>query len=172
MLTDALLDGIEVRLGEDYFSCRTEWDNVAERILFTGCIDEFFDFRFGRLEYRSLRFEHEHLDVEDFQGNAVVNYTGREVPYTRVIEHKHFEFGTQPTTVVTYEYPDTFSPGKEPYYPVNDRRNTGILLRYQELAARQDKVLFGGRLGQYVYADMDDTVAAALALCRQELRNS
>ena len=172
VLTDALLDGIEVRLGEDYFSCRTEWDNVAERILFTGCIDEFFDFRFGRLEYRSLRFEHEHLDVEDFQGNAVVNYTGREVPYTRVIEHKHFEFGTQPTTVVTYEYPDTFSPGKEPYYPVNDRRNTGILLRYQELAARQDKVLFGGRLGQYVYADMDDTVAAALALCRQELRNS
>ena len=172
VLTDALLDGIEVRLGEDYFSCRTEWDNVAERILFTGCIDEFFDFRFGRLEYRSLRFEHEHLDVEDFQGNAVVNYTGREVPYTRVIEHKHFEFGTQPTTVVTYEYPDTFSPGKEPYYPVNDRRNTGILLCYQELAARQDKVLFGGRLGQYVYADMDDTVAAALALCRQELRNS
>ena len=172
VLTDALLDGIEVRLGEDYFSCRTEWDNVAERILFTGCIDEFFDFRFGRLEYRSLRFEHEHLDVEDFQGNAVVNYTGREVPYTRVIEHRPFEVGTQRTTVVRYEYPDTFSPGKEPYYPVNDRRNTGILLRYQELAARQDKVLFGGRLGQYVYADMDDTVAAALALCRQELRNS
>ena len=168
VLTDALLDGVEVRLGEDYFARRAEWDAAAVRILFTGRIDEFFNFRFGRLEYRSLRFEHKRLDMEDFQGNAVVNYTGREVPYTRVIEHKHFEYGTQPTTVITYEYPDTFLPGKEPYYPVNDSHNNAVLRQYQELAGGQEKVLFGGRLGQYVYADMDDTVAAALALCKRE----
>ena len=168
VLIDNLLKGVEVRLATDYFADRAAWDRMAERILFTGCIDEFFDFRFGRLEYRSLRFEHQHLDLEDFQGNAVVNYTERDVPYTRVIEHKHFEFGTQPTTVVTYEYPDAFMAGKEPYYPVNDRRNMALLARYRELAGLQDRVLFGGRLGQYVYADMDDTVAAALALCAQQ----
>ena len=168
VLIDNLLKGVEVRLATDYFADRAAWDRMAERILFTGCIDEFFDFRFGRLEYRSLRFEHQHLDLEDFQGNAVVNYTERDVPYTRVIEHKHFEFGTQPTTVVTYEYPDAFMAGKEPYYPVNDRRNMALLARYPELAGLQDRVLFGGRLGQYVYANMDDTVAAALALCAQQ----
>lgn len=168
VLIDNLLKGVEVRLATDYFADRAAWDRMAERILFTGCIDEFFDFCFGRLEYRSLRFEHQHLDLEDFQGNAVVNYTERDVPYTRVIEHKHFEFGTQPTTVVTYEYPDAFMAGKEPYYPVNDRRNMALLARYRELAGLQDRVLFGGRLGQYVYADMDDTVAAALALCAQQ----
>ena len=169
VLVDALLEGIEVRLDADYFKNREAWDAMANKVFFTGCIDEFFGYRCGRLEYRSLRFEHRRLDVEDFQGNAVVNYTAGDVPYTRVIEHKHFEYGTQPTTVVTYEYPDTFAPGKEPYYPVNDSRNSEMYAQYRELAARQDKVLFGGRLAQYTYADMDDTVAAALELARKEL---
>lgn len=169
-LTDALLEGTEVRLDTNYFERRAELDALARRILFTGCIDEFFDYRCGRLDYRSLRFEHKRLDMEDFQGNAVVNYTEREVPYTRVIEHKHFEYGTQPTTVVTYEYPDEFEPGKEPYYPINDRKNTEMVGRYKELAAGRSDVLFGGRLAQYAYADMDDTVAAALALCKKTFK--
>lgn len=170
VLTDALLEGVEVRLDTDYFMQREALDALADKVLFTGCIDEFFGYSCGRLEYRSLRFDHRHLtDVENFQGNAVVNYTSADVPYTRVIEHKHFEYGTQPTTVVTYEYPDAFAPGKEPYYPVNDARNSALYRQYQELAARQDKVLFGGRLGQYTYADMDDTVAAALSLARRLL---
>lgn len=169
VLIDALLEGTEVRLGADYFAQREEWDALADKILFTGCIDEFFDYRCGRLEYRSLRFEHRLLETEDFQGNAVVNYTERSVPYTRVIEHKHFEYGTQPVTVVTYEYPDAFGTGKEPYYPVNDARNSDIFARYKALAGQRTDVLFGGRLAQYTYADMDDTVAAALELCRREL---
>ncbi len=169
VLTDALLDGVEVRLNTNYFEQREYWDSIAEKILFTGCIDEFFDYRCGRLEYRSLRFEHKRLDVEDFQGNAVVNYTARDIPYTRIIEHKHFEFGTQPSTVVTYEYPDTFTPGKEPYYPVNDARNSAIYAEYRHLAEQQENVLFGGRLAQYTYADMDDTIAAALAMSKQQL---
>lgn len=169
VLADALLEGIEVRLGTDYFGQREKWDAMADKILFTGCIDEFFDYRCGRLEYRSLRFEHQCLETDNFQGNAVINYTGRNVPYTRVIEHKHFEFGTQPATVVTYEYPDTFAPGKEPYYPVNDARNSAIFKQYKALAGQRPDVLFGGRLAQYTYADMDDTVAAALELCRREL---
>ena len=170
VLTDALLEGVEVRLDTDYFMQREALDALADKVLATGCIDEFFGYSCGRLEYRSLRFDHRHLtDVENFQGNAVVNYTSADVPYTRVIEHKHFEYGTQPTTVVTYEYPDAFAPGKEPYYPVNDARNSALYRQYQELAARQDKVLFGGRLGQYTYADMDDTVAAALDLARRQL---
>ncbi len=170
VLTDALLEGVEVRLDTDYFAHREELDASARKILFTGCIDEFFGYQCGRLEYRSLRFDHQHLtDVDNFQGNAVVNYTAGDIPYTRVIEHKHFEFGTQPTTVVTYEYPDAFAPGKEPYYPVNDARNSALYGQYRELAARQDKVIFGGRLGMYTYADMDDTVAAALEMARREL---
>lgn len=167
VLIDNLLSGTEVRLGINYADHREELDALADRILYTGCIDEFFDYQCGRLEYRSLRFEHKHLDMEDFQGNAVVNYTEREVPYTRIIEHKHFEYGTQPTTVITYEYPDEFKPGKEPYYPVNDQRNTEMFNSYKQLAAERKDVLFGGRLAQYVYADMDDTVAAALALCKE-----
>lgn len=166
-LIDALLEGTEVRLNTNYFENRKEWDEMADNLLFTGCIDEFFDFRCGHLEYRSLHFEHHSLPTEDFQGNAVVNYTEREVPYTRIIEHKHFEFGTQPTTVITYEYPETYGPGKEPYYPVNDEHNNRILLQYKELAAQRKNVLFGGRLAQYTYADMDDTIAAALDLCKQ-----
>lgn len=167
-LIDALLEGIEVRTGIDYAQQRTELEQVAEYTLYTGCIDEYFDYSLGHLEYRSLRFEHKRLDdTEDFQGNAVVNYCEREVPYTRLIEHKHFEYGTQPFTVITYEYPDTFEPGKEPYYPVNDDRNTRLYQQYQALAQQQDNVLFGGRLAQYTYADMDDTVAAALKLWRK-----
>ena len=168
-LIEGLLEGIEVRLETDYFSNRKEFDSCTEKILFTGCIDEFFNYQCGELEYRSLKFEHKHLDIEDYQGNAVVNYTEREIPYTRVIEHKHFEFGTQPTTVITYEYPDNYEKGKEPYYPVNDERNTEIVNRYRELAKQYPNVIFGGRLGLYTYADMDDTVAAALDLCKKEL---
>ena len=166
-LIDALLEGTEVRLGIDFFEHREELEALADRVLFTGCIDEYFNYTCGHLEYRSLRFEHKRLDLSNFQGNAVVNYTEREVPYTRIIEHKHFEFGTQPTTIVTYEYPDRFEPGKEPYYPVNDEKNSAIYQAYKALAEKDKRVLFGGRLAQYMYADMDDTVAAALDLCNQ-----
>lgn len=166
-LTDALLEGIEVRTSTNYFEQRQELDRMAGKILYTGCIDEYFDYCFGRLEYRSLRFEHKRPDnTDNYQGNAVVNYCEREVPCTRLIEHKHFEYGTQPFTVITYEYPDSFEPGKEPYYPINDERNMRIFGQYQALARQQSRVLFGGRLAQYTYADMDDTVAAALALWR------
>lgn len=168
-LTDALLNGIEVRTGCDYLADRAQLDALADRILFTGCIDAFYDFKHGHLDYRSLRFEHKVMECPDFQGNAVVNYTERSVPYTRVIEHKHFNFGTQPHTVVTYEYPDDFEPGKEPYYPVNDQRNAEVYGRYRDMAAGEQRVLFGGRLAGYTYADMDDTIAAALALARREL---
>jgi len=167
-LTDALLEGIEVKLDTNYFDNRSYFDGLADKVLFTGCIDEYFDYRFGRLEYRSLRFENERMEMEDFQGNAVINYTEREVPFTRVIEHKHFEYGKQPVTVVTREYPDTFSPGKEPYYPVNDKTNSDLYIKYAALAATASDVLFGGRLAQYAYFDMDDTVDAALKLADQE----
>lgn len=167
-LVQALLNGVEVRLGVDYFSERSFWDQQAEKILFTGCIDEFFAFRFGRLDYRSLRFEHKELSIDNYQGNAVINYTEADVPYTRIIEHKHFEYGTQPHTVITFEYPDTFQPGKEPYYPINDASNSAKFAQYQALAAQQSRVLFGGRLGQYVYADMDDTIYSALHLAERE----
>lgn len=163
-----MLDGIEVRLDTNYFDSRDELDALADKTLFTGCMDQFFDFQCGYLEYRSLRFDTKVLDMEDFQGNAVVNYTGCDVPYTRVIEHKHFEYGRQPSTVITYEYPDDFAQGKEPYYPLNDPLNMEMVKRYKELAARRKNVLFGGRLGQYAYFDMDDTVAAALSLWREQ----
>ena len=143
VLIDALLEGIDVRPGTNYFEHREVLIALADIVLFTGCIYEYFDFCCGRLEYRSLRFDHQLLDTEDFQGNAVVNYTEREVPYTRIIEHKHFEYGTQPVTVITYEYPDDFQPGKEPYYPVNDKRNTEIYQKYKELAELLPNVLFG-----------------------------
>lgn len=164
-LIDALLHGIEIRTGIDYINHRKELDALAEKTLYTGCIDQYFDYACGRLEYRSLHFEHKHLTgVKNFQGNAVVNYTDSETPYTRVIEHKHFEFGQQPSTVITYEYPDDFEVGKEPYYPINDETNTRIFNAYQELAQKHEHILFGGRLAQYTYADMDDTIVAALEL--------
>ena len=171
VLIEKLLEGIEVRLGVDYFKERSFWDGIANKILFTGCIDEFFDYQCGQLEYRSLRFEQKMLEIDDFQGNAVVNYTEREIPYTRIIEHKHFEFGKQPVTVITYEYPDNFELGKEPYYPINDKRNMDMVKRYQDLAQQKKNVLFGGRLAQYTYADMDDTVEAALNLVKKEFVN-
>lgn len=166
VLIERLLEGIEVRLNTNFFECRSDLEAMADKVLFTGCIDEYFDYKYGRLEYRSLRFEHRIFDTPDFQGNAVINYTEREIPYTRVIEHKHFEFGTQPKTVVTYEYPDNYEPGKEPYYPVNDERNMELLKKYTDEACLLKNVYFGGRLGLYRYADMDDTVEAALALWR------
>lgn len=169
VLIDRLLEGIEIRTGIDYLKHRDELDNLADRILYTGCIDEYFNYAYGHLEYRSLHFEHKHLkDTYNFQGNAVVNYTDSETPFTRVIEHKHFEFGQQSSTVVTYEYPDNFETGKEPYYPVNDPTNMQIFNKYQLLAEQLGNVLFGGRLAQYTYADMDDTIAAALALWEKE----
>lgn len=169
-LTSGLLEGTEVRLDTNYFDFRRELDNLAEKTLFTGCIDEFFDYRFGRLGYRSLRFEQELLNCTDYQGNAVVNYNEREVPYTRIIEHKHFEFGEQPSTVITREYPADFTGKNEPYYPVNNNVNMNLLARYKELAAGTPGVLFGGRLAQYAYFDMDDTVEAALSLSHRELK--
>lgn len=171
VLIDSLLEGIDVRLNVDYFAHRNEFEGIADKTLFTGCIDEYYDYCFGHLEYRSLRFEHHRLDTDNFQGNAVINYCEREVPYTRIIEHKHFEYGTQPTTVVTFEYPDSFELGKEPYYPVNDEKNTKLYRRYQELSTQENNLLFGGRLGKYAYLDMDDTVEAALNLVEKEIES-
>ena len=169
-LTEKLLGHTEVRTNCNFFEHKSELAGIARKTLYTGCIDEYFDYQYGHLEYRSLRFEHKRLDdTDNFQGNAVVNYCEREVPYTRLIEHKHFEFDTQPFTCITYEYPDSFSIGKEPYYPVNDERNNALYQRYRELAMQQSDVLFGGRLAQYTYADMDDTVLAALQLWDKEL---
>ena len=171
-LIDALLEGVEVRTNMNYFECRNELANIAKQTIYTGCIDEYFDYRFGHLEYRSLRFEHKRLDdTDNYQGNAVVNYCEREIPYTRLIEHKHFEYGTQPFTIITYEYPDSFKPGKEPYYPINDERNTHLYQQYKSLAQQQSNVLFGGRLAQYTYADMDDTIIASLNLWEKSKEN-
>lgn len=161
-LVDGLLEGIEVRLNEDYFNQREEWNALAEHVVFTGKIDQYYNYRFGYLEYRSLRFDHEVHDVENYQGNAVVNYTEREVPYTRIIEHKHFEFGTQPKTVITKEYPLDWTPEREPYYPINDAKNTGIFKQYEALADAEENVIFGGRLAEYRYYDMHQIIGSAL----------
>ncbi len=168
LLIEGLLKDIEVRLNTNYFENRDYFGQLADKTVFTGCIDEFFNYEFGPLEYRSLHFEQERLALPDFQGNAVVNYNEREVPYTRIIEHKHFEFGQQPFTVITREYPKTFVAGDEPYYPVNDATNTAKVKKYKEKAAGYSGLLLGGRLAQYAYFDMDDTVEAALNLSRQE----
>lgn len=167
-LINRLLEGVEVRLETDYFIQRAGLDAIAKKILYTGCIDEFFNFSCGHLEYRSLRFDQQLLGTDNFQGNAVVNYTEQNIPYTRIIEHKHFEFGEQPFTVITYEYPDNYEVGKEPYYPINDERNNRLFKKYEALAKQQNNILFGGRLAQYIYADMDDTIEAALALWEKE----
>lgn len=158
-LTGGLLEGVETKTGIDFFEDRSYWESLADDIVFTGKIDEFYDYRFGKLEYRSLNFEHETLDTPNYQGNAVVNYTEREVPYTRIIEHKHFEMFGQavfdcPKTVITREYPTEWEEGKEPYYPVNDERNTRLYQQYQQLAAQEAHVHFGGRLAEYKYYDM------------------
>ena len=169
-LVERLLEGSEVRLDTDYLRVRSEWQGRFDKLIFTGPVDAYFDYALGTLEYRSLHFETELLDVENYQGNAVVNYTEREVPYTRIIEHKHFVFGTQPQTVITREYPKAWQPGDEPYYTVNDARNTKLYEAYKARAAAEPQVIFGGRLGSYRYYDMDKVIAAALDLAGQELQ--
>ena len=166
---EKLLDGIEVRLNCDYFDHKDELRAQCRKVVFTGPIDRYFDYCYGPLQFRSLRFESEVLDMENYQGNAVVNYTDRETPYTRVIEHKHFEFGTQPKTVITREYPMDWHPGDEPYYTVNDEKNDQLYQRYAALAEREPDVLFGGRLGEYKYYDMDKVIASALGFAAREL---
>ncbi len=174
-LIENLLKGVEVRLNCDYFDHRDELDALAEKVVYTGPIDAYFGYRLGTLEYRSVRFETELLDMPNFQGNAAVNYTDRETPWTRIIEHKWFEFGKDaqgndlPRTVISREYSSEWKPGDEPYYPVNDAKNGALYAEYKKLAEAEKKVIFGGRLGEYRYYDMDQTVAAALALCEREL---
>ena len=160
---EKLLDGAEVRLGVDYLASKAELDEQADLVVYTGPIDAYFDFSAGPLGYRSLRFEHERLDVANYQGVAVVNYTDAVTPYTRIIEHKHFEFGMQPTTVISREYPQDWEPGVEPFYPMEDADNRARYEEYRALAAGESKVRFGGRLGEYRYYDMQDTVKSALA---------
>ena len=161
-MVEKMLEGADVLLQTDYFDLIREQPEIARTTVYTGCIDEFFGYRLGALKYRSVRFETEELPEENYQGNAVVNYTDREVPYTRVIEHKHFEFGKQPTTVISREYSAEWKPGLEPYYPVNDAKNNALYAQYQQLAAQQENVIFGGRLGQYRYYDMDKVIRAAM----------
>lgn len=168
-IVEEMLDGIEVRLNTNYLDNREEFDAMADKIVYTGMIDQFYDYKLGVLEYRSVRFETEELPMENYQGNAVVNYTEREVPYTRIIEHKHFEFGKQPTTIISREYSSEWKKGDEPYYPVNNDKNNALYQQYKELADKEHKVIFGGRLGGYKYYDMDKVIAAALEMCEKEL---
>ena len=163
-----MLEGVEVRLNEDYLADKAKWDALAEKIIYTGPIDAYFNYKLGYLEYRSVRFETELLDIPNYQGNAAVNYTDRETPWTRIIEHKWFEFGKDeagndlPKTVISREYSSEWEPGDEPYYPVNDERNSALYASYKALADKEEKVIFGGRLGEYKYYDMDQVIAAAL----------
>lgn len=174
-LVERLLEGIEVRLNCDYLADRSALDALAKKVVYTGPIDAYFDYRLGTLEYRSVRFETELLDMPNYQGNAAVNYTDRETPYTRVIEHKWFEFGKDedgndlPKTVISREYSSEWKKGDEPYYPVNDAKNGALYAEYRRLADAEEKVIFGGRLGEYKYYDMDQTIAAALKLAEREL---
>lgn len=174
-LIENLLDGIEVRLNTDYLEHKNELDAVADKVVYTGPIDAYFGYALGYLEYRSVRFETELLDTPNFQGNAAVNYTDRETPWTRIIEHKWFEFGKDaegndlPKTVISREYSSEWKPGDEPYYPVNDEKNSALYTQYKALAAQEANVIFGGRLGEYKYYDMDQVIAAALDLCVREL---
>ena len=161
-MVEKMLEGVEVKLGVDYLAEKSAWDRMAKTVVYTGPIDRYFAYRFGPLQYRSIRFETEVLDIPNYQGNAVVNYTDRETPYTRVIEHKHFEFGTQPKTVISREYSSEWQPGDEPYYPVNDEKNNAHYEQYRTLANRELNMWFGGRLGEYKYYDMDAVIAAAL----------
>lgn len=170
-----MLDGVEVRLGEDYLEKKAEYDVLADKVIYTGPIDAYFGYSMGYLEYRSVRFETELLDKPNFQGNAAVNYTDRETPWTRIIEHKWFEFGKDadgndlPKTVISREYSSEWKPGDEPYYPVNDEKNGALYAKYRELAQAEDHVVFGGRLGEYKYYDMDAVIASALDMCEKEL---
>ena len=161
-LVERLLAGVEVRLDTDYFADKEAFDALADKIVYTGAVDRYFDYCYGPLQYRSVRFETEVLDMPNYQGNAVINYTDRETPYTRIIEHKHFVFGTQPKTVISREYSAEWKLGDEPYYPVNDATNSALYQRYKALAEQETKVVFGGRLGEYRYYDMDAVIASAL----------
>ena len=162
-LVEGMLDGVEVRLNTNFFDNKAEYKDIAKKIIYTGMIDEYFNFKLGRLEYRSLRFDTQILDEENHQGNAVVNYTGHEVEYTRVIKHKHFESTESPKTVITYEYPDDWDdPKKEAYYVINDKKNNELAEKYRDLAKKEENVIFGGRLAEYKYYDMDDVIKKAL----------
>ena len=169
-MVENMLQGVDVRLNEEYFDHKEVWDEKAHKVVYTGSIDRYFDFCYGHLSYRSVRFEMEVLDVPNFQGNAVVNYTDRETPYTRIIEHKFFNFGNQPKTVISKEYSSEWKPGEEPYYPVNDEKNNALYEKYKALAQKEPNVIFGGRLGEYRYYDMDAVVLSALEKARQELQ--
>lgn len=168
-MVENMLSGIEVRLGVDYLENKAKLDALADKVIYTGPIDAYFGYQLGALEYRSVRFETEVLDVPNFQGNAAVNYTDRETPWTRIIEHKWFEFGTQPKTVISREYSSEWKPGDEPYYPVNDEKNGSLYQKYKALAEREENIVFGGRLGEYKYYDMDAVIASALACAEKEL---
>lgn len=168
-LVENILEGIEVRLGIDYLEKKEELDRLAKKIIYTGPIDGYFGYQLGALEYRSVRFETELLDQENFQGNAVVNYTDRESPWTRIIEHKWFEFGKQPKTVISREYSSEWKPGDEPYYPVNDEKNGRLYAEYKKMANTEENVIFGGRLGEYKYYDMDAVIESALAMAKEQL---
>lgn len=168
-MVENMLDGIEVRLGVDYLENKEELDKLAHKVVYTGAIDAYFGYKLGTLEYRSVRFETEVLDKPNFQGNAAVNYTDRETPWTRIIEHKWFEFGTQPKTVISREYSSEWKLGDEPYYPVNDEKNGALYQEYKKLAENEKNIIFGGRLGEYKYYDMDAVIASALDMCEKEL---
>ena len=166
-LIEQMMRGADICLQEDFLDNRDKWEGEAKHIVYTGTIDRYYDYRYGALSYRSLRFETEKLDADNFQGVAVVNYTDSETPYTRIIEHKHFEFGSQPHTIITREYPAAWQPGDEPYYPINDERNNLLYRKYAELASHNSKIRFAGRLGAYRYTDMQDTVKAAWQLWQE-----
>lgn len=166
-MVETMLEGIEVRLGIDYLKQKEQLDNLAHKVIYTGPIDAFFNFSLGALEYRSVRFETEVLDMENYQGNAVVNYTDSETPFTRIIEHKHFVFGTQSKTVISREYSSEWKMGDEPYYPVNDQKNSSLYKKYQTMARCESKVIFGGRLGEYKYYDMDKVIESALEMAEK-----
>lgn len=172
VVINKLLEGIEVRLNTDFFENKIELELLANKIVYTGQIDEYFDYCYGELQYRGLQFEHEILDTDNYQGNAVVNYTEYEVPYTRIIEHKHFEFGTQEKTVITREYSSNWKRGEEPYYPINDEYNQGLYQKYKQLADKQDNVIFGGRLAEYKYYDMHQVIERAMYCVKLELLNN
>lgn len=172
VVINKLLEGIEVRLNTDFFENKINLGLLANKIVYTGQIDEYFDYCYGELQYRGLHFEHEILDTDNYQGNAVVNYTEYEVPYTRIIEHKHFEFGTQEKTVITREYSSNWKRGEEPYYPINDEYNQGLYQKYKQLADKQDNVIFGGRLAEYKYYDMHQVIERAMYCVKLELLNN
>lgn len=168
-MIEKMLEGSDVLLNTDYFEFRKEHPEASEKTVYTGPLDAYFDYRLGILQYRTVRFETELLEMENYQGNAVVNYTEREIPYTRIIEHKHFEFGKQPVTVISREYPEEWKPGMEPYYPINDEANEILANEYRALAKKEKNTIFGGRLGNYQYYDMDKIIRSALNLVESEL---